>query len=143
MPMKPSARLYHCERCHKPVIICSRCDRNHIYCRDGCADLARQASRRRARQKYQSSRKGRLTNAQRQARYRAKKRLLANKVTHHSSPDVDRHVLLDTPSTTAHHEAQTTQTMTANPSSPYCHVCHGECLPFLRRHFIRPTHTLG
>jgi len=33
--MSLSARLYHCQRCHTQVIICSRCDRGQRYCPGG------------------------------------------------------------------------------------------------------------
>ena len=32
--MDPSARLYHCARCHCQVILCRRCDRGQVYCAD-------------------------------------------------------------------------------------------------------------
>ena len=82
--MSLSARLYHCQRCHTPVIICSHCDRGQRYCPGDCGQIARTASRRRAAKKYQSTRAGRFNNAQRQQRFRAKNQ---QKVTHHGSPE--------------------------------------------------------
>jgi len=48
MPMNPSARMFQCARCHCQVIVCRHCDRGNVYCANGCADLARSASLRRA-----------------------------------------------------------------------------------------------
>ncbi len=76
-----TARLYHCARCHRQVWICSSCDRGNRYCRNDCPQIARQQSQRQASQKYRSSRKGRLANAERQRRFRQRK----NKVTHQGS----------------------------------------------------------
>ena len=70
--MNPSARLFNCARCHCQVIICRRCDRGQVYCAEGCADLARITSRRRAGKRYSTTRRGRHNNAERQRRFRVR-----------------------------------------------------------------------
>ena len=35
------ARLFLCQGCRVQVLICSHCDRGHIYCAEGCAGEAR------------------------------------------------------------------------------------------------------
>jgi len=129
--MKKNARLYHCACCHEPVIICSTCDRSHIYC-SACSQFARSQSRRRASKKYQSSRKGRVNNAQRQHRYRQRQR---QKVTHQGSILNIANVLLPTqenrPNRVSH------KRLIGRKTHTQCHFCHGECEPFLRQRFIR------
>ena len=80
--MNPSARMFQCARCHCQVIVCRHCDRGNVYCANGCADLARSASLRRAAKRYRSTRRGRHSNADRQRRFRARQR---EKVTHQGS----------------------------------------------------------
>ena len=79
--MPDTGRLFNCARCGRQVVICSRCDRGHRYCK-GCAPAARRGSRRAAGARYQHSRRGRLAHAERQHRYRARRQ----KVTHQGSP---------------------------------------------------------
>jgi len=66
--MENTARLYHCARCHRQVVICRQCDRGNIYCPDGCAEEARRTSLRAAGGRYQQTRRGRLKHAERQRR---------------------------------------------------------------------------
>lgn len=79
--MEPSARLFHCARCHCQVIICRRCDRGNVYCFKGCAGEARKRCLRDANARYRRSHRGRLANAARQRRYRARQQ----KVTYQGS----------------------------------------------------------
>jgi len=72
--MKPSARLYYCADCHCQVFVCRYCDRGNLYCGGGCAERARQASLRRAGSRYRSTHRGRLANAARQSRFRARQK---------------------------------------------------------------------
>ncbi len=74
--------------CRVPVLICSDCDRGHMYCAD-CAPHARRRSLRQAGRRYQASSRGRIKHAERSRRYRARHyRAPQNKVTHHGSlPD--------------------------------------------------------
>ncbi|MBN4050335.1 hypothetical protein JYT28_01115 [Desulfobulbus sp. AH-315-M07] len=51
-----SFRLFNCERCNQQVTICRSCDYGNIYCADGCAEIRRRESRRRAGAKYQRTR---------------------------------------------------------------------------------------
>lgn len=70
----PRARLFNCNRCHQFSLICSDCDRGNSYCSAECSKSARLESARKANQRYQQTRKGRQKNAERQERYREKKR---------------------------------------------------------------------
>jgi hypothetical protein len=78
----PSGRLFLCARCRAQVVICSHCDRGHRYCADGCAWEARRGSQREAGRRYQKSRDGRFARAERNRRYRARRKF----VTHQGSP---------------------------------------------------------
>jgi len=80
MPMNPSARLFHCARCHCQVIVCRHCDHGNVYCANGCAVDARTTSLRRAAKRYRSTRRGRHSNADRQRRFRARQREKVPKV---------------------------------------------------------------
>ena len=82
VPMDLPGRRYRCARCRTAVLICSPCDRGHRYCTTQCAKQAREQSMRAAGRRYQTSRRGRHTHAERQHRYRARQK----KVTHQGSP---------------------------------------------------------
>ena len=128
--MKRNARLYHCARCHRQVVICRHCDRGHRYCKTGCAQQARRKSLRRAHQKYQSSRKGRLANAHRQHRFRQRQR---KKVTHQTSTKpVRRDSLLMSSNALNLLKAFDVD------GDIRCHFCGCDCEVFLRNHFLRP-----
>ncbi len=82
---QPESRLFLCAApvCRVQVVICTDCDRGHIYCAD-CAPHARRRSLQQAGRRYQASSRGRIKHAARTRRYRARQ----NKVTHHGSlPD--------------------------------------------------------
>jgi len=72
--MQSSARLFNCARCRCQVVICSYCDRGNIYCGKRCSETARRQSRREASGRYQKTRRGRLSHAERQRRYRQRRR---------------------------------------------------------------------
>lgn len=73
-------RLYHCCRCGMQVCICAQCDCGNLYCPGECAELARRESVRRAGARYQRTLRGARKHAERQRRYRKRKR----DVTHQS-----------------------------------------------------------
>jgi hypothetical protein len=131
--MNASARLYHCARCHAQVILCRRCDRGNVYCANGCAFQARTLSQRRAACRYRSTRRGRLRNAERQHRFRARQQ---QKVTHQGSPPQFELALL---CLTLNRQAMRQElTHGRSETALHCHVCHRVCDPFLRRDFLRP-----
>ncbi len=70
--MTRSARLYLCALCRRQVSICSHCDHGNIYCGKPCSDTARDERQKLSARRYQRSRKGRLSNANRQRRFREK-----------------------------------------------------------------------
>lgn len=129
--MDPSARLYHCARCHCQVILCRRCDRGQVYCADGCARQARKDSLRRAGARYRSTWRGRLNNAARQRRFRARQR----KVTHHGSVAVTGPAVLMT--TTPFSDRVAHDGHSCRADAVHCHRCGRVCSPFLRRDFLR------
>jgi hypothetical protein len=75
-------------RCQRRFLLCSSCDRGHLYCSPGCARAARLMRRRAASLRYQRTRKGRFKHAARQASYRARLRMLREKVTHPSTQEL-------------------------------------------------------
>ena len=89
-PMEPTGRMFLCDRCRVQVIICSRCDRGQRYCTGNCADDARRASLRAAGRRYQCSRRGRLTHAERSRRYRRRQQNVTHQV---SMPPAQRDLL--------------------------------------------------
>lgn len=78
--MENTARFFNCARCRCQVVICSRCDRGNIYCPQ-CSQDARRTSLHAAGRRYQRTRRGRHTHAERQRRYRSRR----EKVTHQGS----------------------------------------------------------
>jgi hypothetical protein len=71
--MKITARTYSCGECRCLVTICSSCDRGNTYCQ-ACAIIARERFIREAKARYQSTSRGRLLHADRQARYRTRQK---------------------------------------------------------------------
>lgn len=136
--MTSTARLYHCTRCHRQVVICRACDRGNVYCGTGCAQSARSASRKRAANRYQQSRRGRHANAERQSRYRARQRLAINKVTHQGSESIPSDDLLPDNLIARNPSCKTAQTTTPSvKGTSHCHFCGCTCSDFLRMGFIR------
>ena len=138
-PMCRSARLFHCARCRRQVVICSHCDRGKIYCGQGCARTARRQSQRAAARRYQRTRRGRFAHAARQRRYRQRR---GAKVTHQGSPPRRADETLPTESRTSAHRG-------ASPGADAdgdlrCYLCGRRCSPFLRQGYLRrrPTRAI-
>ncbi len=74
-------RLYNCQCCRMQVCICAQCDCGNLYCPGECADLSRRESVRRAGARYQRSFRGARKHAERQRRYRERRK---SEVTHHT-----------------------------------------------------------
>jgi hypothetical protein len=68
--MERPARLFLCAGCRVQVVLCSHCDRGNLYCSRPCWRLSRDAARRDAAHRYQSSWRGRLAHAERSRRWR-------------------------------------------------------------------------
>ncbi len=122
--MESSARLFHCARCRRQVVICRRCDRGNIYCGKRCSQPARRESLRAAGRRYQDSRAGRLKHAARQRRYRSRR----EKVTHQGSPTWPAHDSLRRESRPA---------LARFGASIRCRFCQRPCSPFVRLDFLR------
>ena len=82
-----SARLFHCARCRRQVVICRRCDRGNIYCGRQCSHSARRESLGAAARRYQQSRAGRVKHAERQCRYRSRQQKVTHQGSSASPPD--------------------------------------------------------
>ena len=81
--------------CGLVFYICSSCYRGHRYCGDRCRKKARREQRRRANQRHQQSREGRLDHRDRQLAYRERCRL--RRVTDHTSAGKGRSVKIVEP----------------------------------------------
>lgn len=125
-PMELSARLYNCVGCNVLVIICSPCDRNNIYCGSTCSRAARIRSCSLASQRYQKTFRGRRSHAERQQRYRERKK---NKVTHHTSTVLPPHVVLK--------RKPNERILESKNDYRHCHFCRKPISLFLRRGYLR------
>jgi hypothetical protein len=124
-------RLFLCLACRAQVLICSHCDRGHVYCAKGCAQQARRRSLREAGHRYQASRRGRIKHAERARRYRARK----NTVTHQGSPpDRTEALLAETPATITMEEATTSK---SDRQRWHCDCCGQPCPDLVRRDFLQ------
>lgn len=123
--MDDTARVYNCARCHRQVVICSHCDRGNIYCGPACAETARRSSQRAAGRRYQHTRRGRLRHAERQRRYRARRK----KVTHHGSAS-------PSPGDPLQSRSQTPAVLGESAHIIRCHFCQRICSPFLRVDYL-------
>ena len=131
--MDPVGRFFLCARCRQHTIICSPCDRGHIYCSRECAQSVRTASVLAAGRRYQRSEHGRANHAQRMRRYRAKQ----TKVTHQGSLPAswEGSPLRDSASAVPAKPRVPAPTI----SPPWhCQSCGCTCSEFMRRGFLRP-----
>ncbi len=135
-PMCRSARLFHCARCRRQVVICSHCDRGNRYCGKRCAQTARRQSQREAARRYQKTRRGRFAHAARQRGYRQRRRA---KVTHQGSLPLPPDDRLSITSRTS--ERPGAAALTDPGGDSRCHLCERRCSPFVRQGFLhrRPT----
>ena len=129
----PQARLFLCADpdCRAQVVICSDCDRGHIYCAD-CGPHARRRSLHAAGRRYQASHRGRVKHAERARRYRARQ----NKVTHHGSPPSPSDDLLPTGSLAIASGAAALDEPARRPGL-HCHWCGRRCPDLVRQGFLR------
>lgn len=125
------ARLFLCQGCRVQVLICSHCDRGHIYCAEGCAGKARLSSQREAGRRYQNSRHGRANHAARARRHRARK----NNVTHQGSAQDRSDGLL--PEDQAVAVAEPSSSGGADRPRWHCHRCGRRCPQLMRRDFLQ------
>ena len=128
--MQSSARLFNCARCRCQVVICSHCDRGNLYCGKRCSQAARRQSVRAAGERFQKSRRGRFAHAERQRRYRRRRR---QKVTHQGS-------LPGPPDETLPVESRTSAERGEVPAAVAgegirCHLCGRLCSEFVRQGF--------
>jgi hypothetical protein len=134
--MQSSARLFNCARCRCQVVICSHCDRGNISCGKRCAQAARCQSRREAGRRYQKTRLGRFAHAERQRRYRQRRRA---KVTHQGSPPLLPDETLPAESRTS---AWRGDFLVADPGDGIrCHLCGRVCSEFVRHSFLHRSAT--
>jgi len=145
-----SARRYHCARCQAPVLICSDCDRGHIYCFNGCRELAQKERGKRKAKRYQSSRRGRRNNAQRQSDYRKRQRASPTPVATESAVNSTPSHTADKPAAdpwktkiVTHRGSTTSSASVVLPDSSnsssffHCDCCSQACSHFVRIHFLR------
>ncbi len=125
-----SARLFVCRGCRVEVLICSHCDRGHVYCTETCAQKARRQSQRDSGRRYQKSSRGRNNHAARARRYRARK----NNVTHQGSAPGQSDDLLREDQAVA-----TAASSRDNSSRPRwrCHRCGRRCSRVVRHDFLQ------
>ena len=137
--MEPALRRFSCACCHTPVFICSRCDRGQRYCSKDCSEQTRKSNQRSTQESYQDSHRGRRTHAQRQRRYRARKRNrsegVAKKVTHQGSPPQPPAALLIAESTAL--QMSQSEQAPISKSLLQCHFCQCECSELVRIGFLR------
>lgn len=146
-----SARRYHCARCHCPVLICSRCDRGHIYCFEGCREAAYRERCQRNARRYRSSARGRRNTAQRQRRFRERNRprsatsdAVDSLALSSSVKAPDAIVVATAESKKVTHRGSTPQEAgvvlpgTRNTATPMrCDVCQQPCSVYVRLDFLR------
>ena len=114
-------------------MVCQSCDHGQRYCADGCRELAKKDSEKRANKKYQNSRQGRFKNAERQRRFRQRQKLKAKIVTYQGSPPSLPNDLLIEKFCPPKRKSKIQQTK----AEAVCHFCGSPCGPFFRGGFLR------
>ncbi len=135
---RPQARLFLCadQNCRAQALICSACDRGHIYCAD-CAPHARRRSLHAAGRRYQASRRGQIRHAERSRRYRARKyRTAQNNVTHHGSPADRWGALLSTDPAVVEEQSPTDNRSPPRRQEWRCLSCGRRCSEHVRQGFL-------
>lgn len=130
-----NARLFLCAEpdCRAQTCICRSCDRGHIYCA-ACAPQARRRSLRRAGQRYQAGRRGRIKHAERARRYRSR----GNNVTHHGSPREPANALLSIePAVCVEKPLPPGSQQPPREQEWVCFRCGRRCSRYLRQDFLR------
>ena len=130
--MQRSARLFNCARCRCQVVICSHCDRGNIYCGKRCSQAARRQSVQAAGRRFQKSRRGRFAHAERQRRYRRRRR---QKVTHQGSPPGNPGETLPAESRTSAERGEVPAAVAGEGIR--CHLCGRVCSDLVRQTFLR------
>ena len=131
---RPQARLFLCADpgCRAQALICSDCDRGHIYCSD-CAPRARRRSLHTAGRRYQASSRGRNKHAERARRYRARQ----NKVTHHGSPPHRSDAVLATDPAVVVEEQSSSDSRPPPRRQEWCCLrCGRRCSDHVRQGFL-------
>ena len=132
-------RLFVCAKpaCRVQVVICSDCDRGHIYCAD-CAPHARRQSLHEAGRRYQASSHGRLKHAERSRCYRERQnRKRANKVTHHGSLPDRPAALLSVDPVVVEQALPLDKQHFLHERRLYCMRCGRRCSAHVRQDFLR------
>ena len=65
-------RTVQCRKCLKVFDICRRCDRNRVYCSQGCRQSSRHRTLEHSHRRYRQSLPGRKRRAEQSKRYRQK-----------------------------------------------------------------------
>ena len=133
--------MFHCARCCRLVVICTRCDRGQRYCSADCAQVQRRRSVGEACRRYQQTPLGARNNAARQKRWRLR---IASTVTHHTST-THQHLREETPGQNVHQEAcdatsnrtlvisnHMPVTIPAGEVGPRCDFCGRPCGSYAR-----------
>jgi hypothetical protein len=135
----PQGRLFLCAEpaCRVQVVICSDCDRGHIYCAD-CAQHARRRSQHEAGRRYQASSRGRIKHAERSRRWRERQNgARENKVTHHGSPPDRSAALLSVDPVVVEQRLFLDNQRSAHEWRWYCMRCGRRCSAHVRQDFLR------
>ena len=146
------ARMFLCACCRVQVIVCSHCDRGQRYCAAGCSERTRQHLQGQAAKRYQNSLKGRHRHAGRMRRWRARRRVKANKVTHQGCMDTPANDVLGaspslplpptseplcTPSPALPSLQSAVAPAQAVPDQRHCHFCGTKVSAALRLNLLR------
>ena len=131
---RTSCRFFVCLRCRAQTYVCRRCDRGQVYCGRDCALEARRQRQREARARYQATDRGRILHAERNRRYRERKRRVTDQgsVPTTADPSAPRPIAISAKSA-RQPVAITTSCRTA------CHFCKNPVTAFVRQAFLRQT----
>lgn len=132
----PVGRFFLCLRCRAQVVVCSCCDRGHIYC-SNCSPQARRCAQRQAGRRYQASERGRATHRERSRRYRARQR----RVTHHSF--IPEQTMAQAQPVGAVATSSGSSPASKASAHPICHRCGRQISAFVRRDPLSRAHLPG
>ena len=137
--MPISARFFLCARCRSQVNICQSCDTGQQYCVGECSARSRRERQLEANRRYGRTRRARVLNAERQARYRLRRATHKSiKVTDQASLSLPARSTSD-PIALSASRSRLTGALVMPQADVVCQFCHRVCAERVRLDFLSPA----
>lgn len=126
-----SARLFLCARCRTQALICSCCDRGHIYCSASCSGQSRREKQMEAARRSRTHPEARQKRRLRNQRFRERR-----KTETHQGPPASPPCVVQAPDIRKSPEDDASNADPRHDQAPRCHWCGRLCRSAFRQDFI-------